>query len=41
MGGKTLNFDKVKINKREFHAFKQPINLDSINVNEIMSVEVK
>ena len=28
---KTLIFDNVKINKREFHKSKQPINLDLVN----------
>ena len=42
MGRKTLNYDGVKKNKREFHASKQPINLDSVNVNKIvMSTKVK
>ena len=30
MSGKTLDFDKVKLIKRKFHASKQPINLNSV-----------
>ena len=26
--GKTLKFDNIRINKKEFHKSKQPINLD-------------
>lgn len=42
MSGKTLDFDKVKLSKRKFHASKQPINLNSVNANKIvMSASVK
>lgn len=42
MSGKTLDFDKVKLNKRKFHVSKQPINLNSVNANKIvMSASVK
>ena len=36
MSGKTLNFDNIRVNKREFHKSKQPINLDFINVGQIV-----
>ena len=42
MSGKTLDFDKVKLIKRKFHASKQPINLNSVNASKIvMSARVK
>ena len=28
MNEKTLNFDNIRVNKKEFHKYKQPINLD-------------
>ena len=30
MSKKTLTFDNVEINKKEFHASKQPVALDSV-----------
>ena len=33
---KTLKFDIIKVNKKEFHKSKQPINLDLINVDQIV-----
>ena len=36
MSGKTLKFDNVKVNKKEFHTWKQPIALDLVNVNQIL-----
>ena len=30
MSGKTLNFDEVNVNKKDFHASKQPIILNSV-----------
>ena len=36
VGEKTLKFDIIKVNKKEFHKSKQPINLDSINVEQIV-----
>ena len=35
MSGKTLKFNNIKLNKKEFHKSKQPIDLKSVNVNEI------
>ena len=39
---KTLNYDKVKINKRKFHASKNPVILNWVNADEIvMSLRFK
>ena len=34
MSEKTLKFDNIRVNKKEFHKSKQPINLDLINANQ-------
>ena len=36
MSEKTLKFDNVRINKKEFHKSKQPIELDLVKVNQIV-----
>ena len=36
MSEKTLKFDNVRFNKKEFHKSKQPIDLDLINVDKIV-----
>ena len=36
MSQKTLKFDNIRVNKREFHKSKQPINLDLKNVNQVV-----
>ena len=33
---KTLKFENIGVNKKEFHKSKQPINLDLINVDQIV-----
>ena len=33
---KTLKFDNIRLNKKEFHKSKQPINLDLANVDQIV-----
>ena len=33
---KTLKFDNIRINKKEFHKSKQPIDLKSVNLNQIV-----
>ena len=33
---KTLNFDNIRVNKKEFHKSKQPINLNLMNVDQIV-----
>ena len=35
MSEKTLKFDSIRLNKREFHKSKQPIDLKSVNVDQI------
>ena len=34
MSEKILKFDNIKVNKKEFHKSKQPIDLISVNVDE-------
>ena len=36
MSEKTLKFNNISVNKKEFHKSKQPINLDLVNVNQIV-----
>ena len=36
MGEKALKFDNIRINIKEFHKFKKPINLDLVKVNEVV-----
>ena len=33
---KTLKFDNIEANKKEFHKSKQPIDLDLLNVDQIV-----
>ena len=35
MSEKTLKFDSIRLNKREFHKSKQPTDLKSVNVDQI------
>ena len=35
MSEKTLIFDNIRVNKKEFHKSQQLINLDLTNVNQI------
>ena len=37
MSEKTLKFDNIRVNEKEFHKSKQPINLDLINVDQIVT----
>ena len=32
----TLRFDNIRVNIKEFHKSKQPINLDLVNVDQII-----
>ena len=32
----TLKFDNIKVNKKEFHKSKQPIDLMSLNIDQIV-----
>ena len=36
MSEQTLKFDNISVNKKEFHKSKQPINLDSISIDQIV-----
>ena len=36
MSEKTLKFNNIRVNKKEFHKSKQPINLMSVNVDQIV-----
>ena len=36
MSEKTLKFDNIVVNKKEFHKSKQPINLGLVNVDQIV-----
>ena len=36
MSEKTLNFDSIRVNKKEFRKSKQPIKLDLVNVDQIV-----
>ena len=36
MSEKTLKFDNIRHNKKEFHKSKQPINLDLVNADQIV-----
>ena len=36
MSEETLKFDNIRVNKKEFHKSKQPINLDLVNVDQIV-----
>ena len=36
MSEKTLNFGNIRVNKKEFHKSKQPINWDLVNVDQIV-----
>ena len=33
---KTLKFNNIRLNKKEFHKSKQPIDLTSVNVDQIV-----
>ena len=36
MSEKTLKFDNIRVNKKEFHKSKQPIDLNLINIDQIV-----
>ena len=36
MSEKTLKFGNIRLNNREFHKSKQPIDLKSVNVDQIV-----
>ena len=36
MGEKTLKFNNIKVNKKEFHRFKRAIDLDLVDTGKIV-----
>ena len=36
MSEKTLKFNNIRLNKKEFYKSKQPIDLESVNVDQIV-----
>ena len=36
MSKKTLKFDHIRVNKKEFHKSKQPVDLDLIHIDQIV-----
>ena len=36
MSEKTQKFDNIRVNKKEFHKSKQPTDLKSVNINQIV-----
>ena len=36
MSEKTLKFNDIKVNEKEFHKSKQAIDLDSVNTDKIV-----
>ena len=36
MSEKTLKFNNIRLNKKEFHKSKEPIDLMSVNVDQIV-----
>ena len=40
MSEKTLQFDNVEFNRKEFHASKQPIGIRSVNINRIIISDI-
>ena len=36
MSRKTLKLNNIRVNKKEFHKSKQPINLMSVNIDQIV-----
>ena len=39
MNGETLKFNKIRVNNKEFHKSKQPIDLMSVNIDQIVVSE--
>ena len=37
MNEKTLKFENIRVNKKEFHQSKQPVSLASVNVDQIVT----
>ena len=41
MGKKTLKFNNIKVNKKEFHKSKQAIDLDLVDTGKIIKAKVR
>ena len=41
MSEKTLKFNNIRVNKKEFHKSKQPIDLMSVNVDINLNIVAK
>ena len=41
MSGKTLKLDNIKVNKKEFHASKQAIDLNLVDIKKIVIYKFK
>ena len=39
MSEKTLKLNSIRVNKKEFHKSKQPINLKSVNTEHIVTFD--
>ena len=39
MSEKTLKFGNIRVNEKEFHKSKQPINLDLVNMHQIVATD--
>ena len=39
MSKKTLKFDNIRVNKKEFRKSKQPIDLELVNVDKIVVLQ--
>ena len=39
MSEKTLKFNNIRVNKKKFHKSKQPIDLMSVNIDQIVISE--
>ena len=36
MSEKTLKFDNIRLNKKEFHKSKEPVDLMTVNIDQIV-----
>ena len=36
MNEKTMKFENIRVNKKEFHKSKQPVDLASVNVDQMV-----
>ena len=39
MSEKTLQFNNIRLNKKEFHKSKEPVDLTSVSVDEIVNLK--